>query len=82
MLRQVVDGQVQKVLRYLVVEDGLQQEHIALLWELTEKVCLVSFALGPASSVDAAECSCHLYVHVWVSNLEGLSSRNRLFQKP
>lgn len=30
--------QVQKVLRYLVVEDSLQQEHIALLWDLTEKV--------------------------------------------
>ena len=65
MLRQVVDIQVQKVLRYLVVEDGLQQEHIALLWDLTEKVCLVSFDLGPASSVDAAECSCHLYPHAW-----------------
>ena len=63
MLRQVVDAQVQKVLRYLVVEDGLQQEHIALLWDLTEKVCLVSFDLEPASSVDAAECSCNLYVH-------------------
>ena len=65
MLRQVFDGQVQKVLRYLVVEDGLQQEHIALLWDLTEKVCLVSFELGSASSVDAAECSCHLYARAW-----------------
>ena len=64
MLRQVVGGQVQKVLRYLVVEDGLQQEHIALLWDLTEKVCLVSFGLEPTSSVDTAECS-HLYAHAW-----------------
>lgn len=30
--------QVQKVLRNLVLEGCLEQEHIALLWDLTEKV--------------------------------------------
>ena len=31
-------AQVQKVLRNLVLEGCLEQEHIALLWDLTEKV--------------------------------------------
>lgn len=30
--------QVQRVLKILVVERSLQQEHVALLWDLTEKV--------------------------------------------
>lgn len=65
---------MQKVLRYLVVEDGLQQEHIALLWDLTEKVCLVSFDLGLASSVMQLDAAA---TYTWlpgVSNLVGCSS--------
>lgn len=30
--------QVQRVLKILVIEGSLQQEHVALLWDLTEKV--------------------------------------------
>ena len=35
--RQYVD-QVQKVLKTLATEDGLQADHLELLWNLTEKV--------------------------------------------
>ena len=32
--------QVQKVLRNLTLEGGLQEDHLDLLWNLTEKACM------------------------------------------
>jgi hypothetical protein len=43
--RQYVD-QVQKVLKILAAEGGLQADHLELLWNLTEQVCVIEQAWG------------------------------------
>lgn len=49
--------QVQKVLKNLVLEGCLEQEHIALLWDLTEKVSCVG------SRVCLLSLDCTTYMH-------------------
>ena len=44
----VVAPQVQKVLRILVEEHGLTDEHLELLWALTEKAGRACFAACPS----------------------------------
>ena len=55
--------QVQKVLRYLVVENSLQQEHIALLWDLTEKVSFCT----PLKPTELFLSTLH-FMHIRVTN--------------
>lgn len=58
--------QVQRVLKILVIEGSLQQEHVALLWDLTEKVSAampVQDKLRPQYVCSAASMYCSWFIN-------------------